>query len=431
MFKLKKLNLFISFAILTSLLVFNFSFADITTQEEQEMQEKIKELEDKISAYKNNIKINQEKASSLETEIDILDNEIGQIEAEIQRISLIINSLNSKIAKKESEIREIERQVDLEKTALSELIKIISMCDDVSLLEIVLAKDRFSDFLSEIRSLENFQDNIQITLTGIHALKETLESDKFQLNQEKEEQIALRFIQKEQDMFLDNKKVQKSTLLKQTKGQEDLFAKLVKKTEKDVEAVKGRLYFLKGIISQGQLNFGEAYQYAEYASIYTGIRPAFLLAILSRETGLGKNIGTGTWRIDMKPAQRKYYLQICEELGISPDKYPVSKKVWYGWGGAMGPAQFMPATWLGYKERISEITGNNPPSPWNVKDAFVASALYLVNKGADKHNYYSEWKAAMMYLAGSNWNKPYLAFYGDQVMNLAAQFQEEINLFED
>ncbi|MFH2013723.1 MAG: lytic murein transglycosylase [Patescibacteria group bacterium] len=431
MTKLIKLNLFIVFAILASLLAFNFALADITPEEEVEMEIKIKELEEKISAYKANINTNQQKARTLENEIDILDNEIGQIESEIQRINLILITLNSKIARKETDIREIERQVDLEKTALSELIKIISIYDDISLFEVILSRNRFSDFLSEVRSLENFQDRIQITLTEIRVLKENIEEDKYRLGLEKDEQFALKFVQEEQRLSLDSKKTQKDTLLKQTKGQEDLFSQLVEKTEKDVQAIKSRLYFLKGIISEGQLNFGEAYQYAKYASIYTGIRPAFLLAILSRETGLGRNIGTGTWRVDMKPSQQKYYLQICDELGISPDKYPVSKKVWYGWGGAMGPAQFMPSTWLGYKDRVSQITGNNPPSPWNVKDAFVASALYLTNKGATKHDYYSEWKAAMMYLAGSNWNKSYLSFYGDQVMALAAKFQKEINLFDN
>ena len=178
------------------------------------------------------------------------------------------------------------------------------------------------------------------------------------------------------------------------------------------------------------MRFEDAYRFAKYAGTYTGIRPAFLLAILSRESELGKNIGKGSWRVDMKPSQRQYYLQICRELEIDPDKYPVSKKQWYGWGGAMGPAQIMPATWLGYKAKIIEITGNDPPSPWNVKDAFVASALYLVNKGAGEKTTNAEWKAAMMYLAGANWKKDSLRFYGDQVMDLTKQFQEQIDILE-
>jgi membrane-bound lytic murein transglycosylase B len=184
------------------------------------------------------------------------------------------------------------------------------------------------------------------------------------------------------------------------------------------------------LTGDGSLRFEDAYKYAKFASIYTGVRPAFLLAILSRESELGKNVGTGSWRTDMKPSQQQYYLQICRELGIDPDKYPVSRKQWYGWGGAMGPAQIMPATWLGYKVRVTEITGNNPPSPWNIKDAFVAAALYLANKGAAEKTEDAEWKAAMMYLAGTNWQKASLRFYGNQVMDRAKQFQEQVDILE-
>jgi peptidoglycan hydrolase CwlO-like protein len=435
MLKFKKLNILIGFIVLIGLFaphLFNNAGAVdvITKEEEQEMEAQIQELENKIDQYRNEIIANQQKARTLESEIAIFDGEINRTELEIQKISLVISSLNAKIAEKEAQIREFERQVDLEKTALSELIREISKYDDVSFLEIILGRDQLSDFLSELRSLENFQSQIQNTLQEIYVLKENLEEQKAVLNEEKEEQIGLRFVQEEQRIGLELKKQERKTLLEQTRGQENLFSQLVNKTEKDIEVIKNRLYFLKGIITDGELRFEDAYKFAKFASIYTGIRPAFLLAILSRESGLGQNIGKGSWRVDMKPSQRQYYLEICNKLGISPDEYPVSKKVWYGWGGAMGPAQFMPATWLGYEARIAEITGNNPPSPWNVKDAFVAAALYLVNKGADQQTYYAEWKAAMIYLAGSNWSKSYLAFYGDQVMALAAQFQREIDILE-
>ena len=434
--KLKKLNILMVFILLLGLsnpLLWGkggFVLAEIDSEEQAQMEAKLKELEDKISTYQAQIKVNQQKSRTLETEIAILDGEINTAELEIQRINLIIANLERKIAEKEAAIREIERQVDLEKAALTVLIRELSLYDDVSFLEIILGRNQLSDFFSELRSLESFQNQIQNALNEIKVMKQTLEQEKLALDEERNEQKILKGVQEEQRTISAVKKQQKKTLLEQTKGQENLFSQLIVKTEKDVEAVRSRLYFLKGIVLDGQLSFGQAYEYAKFASIYTGVRPAFLLAILSRESDLGKNIGTGSWRVDMKPSQRSYYLQICEKLGINPDKYPVSKKAWYGWGGAMGPAQFLPATWLGYESRIAEITGNNPPSPWNVKDAFVAAALYLANKGANQQTYDVEWKAAMIYLAGSRWNKPYLAFYGDQVMSLTAQFQEQIDILE-
>ena len=445
MIKLQKLN--ILFLFLAIFMAFNlalsevegfFSFFRIASAEvsidfedqEKEAEEKLKELETKINQYREAITQNQQKARSLKTEIAILDDEINSAELEIQRIDLLIRKLDKQISQKEASITEIERQVDLEKLTLAELVREIRKYDDVSFLEVILGKGQLSDFLSELRSLENFQEQVDNELKRIHSLKQNLEAEKENLNNEKEEQLSLKFLQNEQRVNLEAKKKERKNLLEQTKGQENLFNQLVKKTQLDIEAVKNRLYFLKGLVGDGSLRFEDAYKYAKFAGIYTGVRPAFLLAILSRESELGKNIGTGSWRVDMKSSQREYYLQICRELGIDPDKYPVSRKQWYGWGGAMGPAQMMPATWLGYKDRIAAITGNNPPSPWNIKDAFVAAALYLANKGADQKTEAAEWKAAMMYLAGANWNKSYLRFYGDQVMVRAKQFQEQVDILE-
>lgn len=398
--------------------------------QEQEAEAKLKDLESKISQYRDAINQNQQKVKSLKTEIAIFDDEIESLELEIQRADLLIKKIDKQISSKEKSIREIEREVDLEKTTIAELAREMRKYDDKSFLEVFLNKDTLSDFIAELKSLEDFNIQVQEELKKIAEAKAELKKEKDDLTNEKEEQAALKKIQNEQRIDVEKKKKDRKNLLDQTKGQENLFNQLLKKTQSDIEAIKNKLYFLEGLIADGALRFEDAYKFAKYAGTYTGIRPAFLLAILSRESELGKNIGKGSWRVDMKSSQRPYYLQICRELGIDPDKYPVSKKVWYGWGGAMGPAQIMPATWLGYKTKITEITGNDPPSPWNVKDAFVASALYLVNKGAAEQTEGAEWKAAMMYLAGANWKKASLRFYGDQVMDKAEQFQEQIDILE-
>ena len=319
MFKSQKLNTLFLLPVV-GLLVFNFVLVkpasaevllDIDVQE-QEAEAKLKELESKIAQYRDAIAQNQQKAKSLKTEISILDDEINSAELEIQRIDLLIKKLDKQIDQKEKSIREIEREVDLEKTTLAELIREIRKHDDVSFLEMILSTGRLSDFLSEMRSLENFQEQIQNELKRIFDLKANLEQEKDSLNNEKEEQTSLKILQNEQRITLENNKKQKKTLLDQTKGQENLFNQLVKKTQLDIEAVKNKLYFLKGLTGDGSLRFEDAYKYAKFASIYTGVRPAFLLAILSRESELGKNVGTGTWRVDMKPSQREYYLQICK-----------------------------------------------------------------------------------------------------------------------
>jgi len=192
--------------------------------------------------------------------------------------------------------------------------------------------------------------------------------------------------------------------------------------------------------------FGEAYELAKYVEKITGVRPAFLLAVLTQESNIGKNVGqcflkdpkTGQGiRVNtgekvekvMNPTRDvPHFLNITKELGRDPFNTLVSCPIPSvgGWGGAMGPAQFIPSTWIKYKNRVKQITGS--ADPWNIKDAFVAAALYLADYGAAKRTYEAEWKAAMIYFSGTT--NPRYSFYGNSVMAIASRYEEDIKILE-
>jgi len=121
-------------------------------------------------------------------------------------------------------------------------------------------------------------------------------------------------------------------------------------------------------------------------------------------------------------------------LGFNPDTQAIScpwirRGTRVGWGGAMGPAQFIPSTWVAYKDRVAAHLGE-PASPWNIRDAFLAAAVKLQSHGADAQTYDTEWKAAMVYFAGGNWWKSAYAWYGNQVLSRAAEIQKDIDILE-
>ena len=133
----------------------------------------------------------------------------------------------------------------------------------------------------------------------------------------------------------------------------------------------------------------------------------------------------------MKPDRdQQPFLQITSSLGQDPDITPVScpmhdkngKQI--GWGGAMGPAQFIPSTWLGYVAKVEAATGKTTANPWDIRDAFMASAIKLTGNGADG-TYQGNWNAAMRYFSGST-NSAY-SFYGDSVMAQTAKYQADID----
>jgi hypothetical protein len=144
------------------------------------------------------------------------------------------------------------------------------------------------------------------------------------------------------------------------------------------------------------------------------------------------NLGKGNWKVDMHPTRdRPVFEKITAELGLNPDEMPVSKKAWYGWGGAMGPGQFIPSTWVLYKDRVGKLTGENPPNPWTARTAVYATSLLMSDNGADDGTRAAERLAALRYLAGwKNATKAAYAFYGDDVMEFADKYQKEIDILE-
>ena len=66
--------------------------------------------------------------------------------------------------------------------------------------------------------------------------------------------------------------------------------------------------------------------------------------------------------------------------------------------------------------------------PWNIKDAFLATGLYLSDYGAAQRTYSGEWRAAMIYFSGST-NSKY-SFYGNSVMAIAKDLQKDIETIE-
>ncbi len=399
----------------------------------QDLENQIRQKQEEINQYQNRIVENQQNARTLKNEIQILEDQIDQFRLEIKQIDLVIQKSTLNIQEIDDQINDLEERIDQKKDLLAEYIRTVAFYDQETLLEVILKNEKFSDFFDEIKALESVQEEIHSILEAIQGLKNKLEEQKGELEEEREEQYRLKSLQLIQSRAVEGKQWQKEDLLDKTKGEEQRYQQMVKSVEKDITFIREQL----SLLERYQITLEEAIQDAIFAGSQTGVRPAFLLGVLEAESRLGLNVGTGNWREDMYNCYRSLgyitraekeknaFFQICQELGLNPDSQPVSAEPWYGCGGAMGIAQFMPTTWLAYRDRAAALTGHNPPSPWSHRDAFTAAAIKLAAGGANQRTEIGERQAYAKYLGGSRWQRWVYSKVTDYVIKLAANFQQQ------
>lgn len=410
--------------------------AQTLEQQRQELQSQLDDIEKQIAQYEKELGTVQSKKNTLANKLKTLKSQQAALKLKIQAINLRLKELERQLSLTRGKIKETTDKIYTLQDRLTLLVQNMHVLDRYSLIEMVMAANSFSDFYNQIYNYESLNQQLGILVSDLNDANQVLQGHKQDLDQQKQEQQNYMSIVSLQQAQLNSTIKDQNSLLAQTKGQEASYQEIIKATKKKAEEIRGRIYSLFGVTTQ--ITFGEALQIANWVSSQTGVRVAFLLAILTQESNLGKNVGTcnragdppsKSYQVVMKPSRDiQPFLQITKELGMNPDITPVSCPMrdkygkQLGWGGAMGPAQFIPSTWMGWRDKVAAITGKTA-NPWDIRDAFIASGLKLKAGGAGTQA--GEWAAAMIYFSGST-NTAY-RFYGDNVVAIAKQYQNDID----
>ncbi|MEN9852708.1 MAG: hypothetical protein RI996_651, partial [Candidatus Parcubacteria bacterium] len=192
------------------------------------------------------------------------------------------------------------------------------------------------------------------------------------------------------------------------------------------------------------IKFGTLYDFAKRAQASTGVRAAFIMAVMSQETNLGANTGqcymkdsggglvsisSGASRGEMRPNSVQPFISITQAVGRDTFKTKVSC-AFQGYGGAMGIAQFMPATWMSIKKRIENASGATYADPWNNYHAVTAMGIFLADLGAAKQTTEAERNAACRYYSGRACSAGVGNAYGNAVLRKEASIQAQIDLLQ-
>ncbi len=403
---------------------------------QSQLEQQLADIEKQIADFEKQLTVTVSQKNTLANKIKQLKIKQQELSAQLKATTLKINNLQSNITVAQTDLaKNIEKEAGLEKEILV-TIKLIQQKDLRPVILLALVGGLSKSF-AEVQNYFSITNKLNSLVLATRQLKNEITDKKVSLENQKTEAQNLLKIKTIQNQTLVSSLSEQNSLLVKTKGLEANYSAQLADKKKQAAEIRSRIYELFNTGSQ--INFGQAVDIATWASKLTGVRAAFLLAILTQESNLGKNVGTcnrsgdppeKSWKVIMKPERdQEPFKKITNELGLDIDKTPVScpmkdkngKQI--GWGGAMGPAQFIPSTWMGYKDKVSTITGKSVANPWDIRDAFIASAVKLKAGGAG--TVAGEWKAAMIYFSGST--NPAYSFYGDNVVATANKYQQDID----
>lgn len=396
-----------------------------SSAEKDAIKNKIDALRSQIDAHQKEIFEKRQKEATLSDEISILETDIRKIELQIQETELSLQNLDIEVNDKQAEIEGMETKIDAKKEILTKFLEQLYEQGRVTSAELIFGNRSLSQYLFRTESLETFENQTKEVFDQLLILRKELKNQKEILLEKRDEQENLRSMQADQRGSLESDKAIKDFLMSRTRNEEEALSRGLEKLREQLNALQ----------SLGSpIVIGDAIKSAQYAASMTNVSPEFLLGVLRVESGLGTNVGGGRYSTDMNPNEWDTFKKICKELKLDPDKMPVSRRVCYnrdskdgcgGWGGAMGPAQFMPSTWTGYKSKVEKTSGVATANPWDLNDALVAMGLKLsAVDGVTDGDRKAEAKAAGMYLAGANWEK--YSWYSDRVLFYADAFKKII-----
>lgn len=425
----------------------------IDETERAKLQAELAQLEAEIAEQERILVEQKKNTGKISGEVTKLALEIRKKQDQIRNKNIEISKLSSQIKNKESNILTLDQKISRHQESLSQILRKQYQLSSYSIVEVMLSNETISEFFIDADDFTAIKGSMEESLKEIRKSKDKVNKEKLTLEERK---IAEANVKAELDLARQRVQTQEKDqkyLLEQSKTKEKTYAEILADKQKKAASIRAALFTFSDI-SNTKIPFGEAYEYAKAASDRTGVRPAFILATLAQETGyrdntFGRNVGqcflvnhdTGAgvnskgkpMENVMKPDRDvQPFIKITKRLGLDPAKTPVSCPLSYGYGGAMGIAQFIPSTWEIFASKIATIVGAPVASPWIPEHGIAAAAAYLDQLGADKGTYNSELEASCRYFSGRSCSNPNVnnVGYAKSVQNHAKRIQADIDFLE-
>lgn len=235
----------------TSILVYSQNEEQVNVEikelnkEIQSKKSRIKKIQDQQKIYSDSIRQKQKEGANLNNQLAILDNRLAKAELDIESVEVEIDRINLEIRKVNIEINNKDKEIEREKEHIANVLKLIYKQNRVTTLEIILLNNSLTDFINQLKYLEDISEELGDSLETLKIYKEELEKNKLDLDEKNKEMLDLKEELKDKEIVLEGEKVSKIFILEQVKDSEEEYQRLLAKARQEQEQAAAEIVSLE------------------------------------------------------------------------------------------------------------------------------------------------------------------------------------------
>ena len=253
----------------------NFSYGQNEAGDSEEIREinkqieaqraRIRKMQDQQVVYESLIRQKQNEKANLNNQLAILENRLAKAELDIEGVNIEISRTNLEIKKINLEIADKDAQIKQQKEHLTNVLRLMQKQDASSVLEILLLNSSFTEFMNQLKYLEDINGEIGKSLEALKEFRQQLAKQQSSLADKNKELNKLKEQLQNKKVALIGEQENKSFIFDQTKSSEKEYQKLLKQAKAEQEQAAADIVSLEKTVraklakQQGQkLEFNDA-----------------------------------------------------------------------------------------------------------------------------------------------------------------------------
>jgi murein DD-endopeptidase MepM/ murein hydrolase activator NlpD len=196
-------------------------------------RQKAEEIQKKQEEYSKALADKQEEKATLVGQLGVLDNRIAATMLEIERMQVEIDETVLEMKKTTIEITNKEDEIKREKDHVGTVLKLLYKRDRANALEVLLLNDSFSEFMNQVKYLEDVNQELSDSLDQLRKLHDDLQSKKSALEERNKKLTDLKKSLDDKRIALESEKENKKFLVDQTEQSEQEFQRLITQAKQE------------------------------------------------------------------------------------------------------------------------------------------------------------------------------------------------------